>query len=99
MLVTIVSTVILLMYSYIFHSFIAPDYMENLMAIMQQKTLEFMESRGVPDASIDQAMEQFKEIPTIAKTLRQAALTGIIGGGIISLIVAAIVKKKVEDSY
>ncbi len=99
MLVTIVSTVILVIYTYIFHSFIAPDYMENLMASMQQKTLEFMESRGIPDASIDQAMEKFKEIPTIAKTLRQAALSGIIGGGIISLIVAAIVKKKVEDSY
>ncbi|WP_319503245.1 DUF4199 domain-containing protein [uncultured Draconibacterium sp.] len=99
MLVTVVSTVILVIYTYIFHSFIDPNYMENLMASMQQKTLEFMESRGVPDASIDQAMEKFKEIPTIAKTLRQAALSGIIGGGIISLIVAAIVKKKVEDSY
>lgn len=99
MLVTVVSTVILVIYTYIFHSFIDPNYMENLMASMQQKTLEFMESRGVPDASIDQAMEKFKEIPTIAKTLRQTALSGIIGGAIISLIVAAIVKKKAEDSY
>ncbi|WP_321372649.1 DUF4199 domain-containing protein [uncultured Draconibacterium sp.] len=98
-LVSIVSTIILLVYNYIFHSFIAPDYMENLMATMQQKTLEFMESRGVPDSSIDQAMKQFEEVPTIAKTLRQTLLSGLIGGAIVSLIVAAIVKKKVEDSY
>ncbi|QIA07738.1 DUF4199 domain-containing protein [Draconibacterium halophilum] len=99
MLVIIVSTVILLIYNFIFHSFIAPDYMENLMATMQQKTLAFMESNGVPDANIDQAMEQFEEVPTIAKTLQQTAMSGLIGGIIISLIVAAIAKKKVEDSY
>ncbi|WP_319265463.1 DUF4199 domain-containing protein [uncultured Draconibacterium sp.] len=99
MLVSIVSTVILIIYTYIFHNFIAPDYLENLMASMQQKTMEFMESRGVPEASIDQALAQFEEVPSMAKTLRQSALSGLIGGAIISLIVAAIVKKKVEDSY
>lgn len=98
-LLTVVSTIILVIYNFIFHSYIAPDYMENLMAAMQQKTLAFMESKGVPDSSIDQAMEKFEEIPTIAKTLRQTAISGLIGGTIISLIVSAIVKKKVEDSY
>ncbi|WP_297100070.1 DUF4199 domain-containing protein [uncultured Draconibacterium sp.] len=99
MLVTIVSTVILVIYTYVFHSFIAPDYMENLMASMQQKTLEFMESKGAPDATIEQTLSQFEKVPTIAKTLQSTVLSGLIGGGIISLIVAAIAKKKVEDSY
>lgn len=98
-LVTIFSTLVILIYNYIFYSYIAPDYLENLMAAMQQKTLEFMESKGVPDASIDQAMEKFEDIPTIAKTLRQSVISGLIGGTIISLIVSAIVKKKLEDSY
>ena len=97
MLAIIVSTLISVIYNYVFHSFIAPDYMENLMAVMQQKTMMFMERKGVPEAQMDAALEKFEEIPTIMKTLRQTAVTGIIAGAIISLIVAAIVKKKEED--
>lgn len=96
-LVILVSTVISIIYTYIFHAFIDPGYMEKLMAVMQQKTLDFMESKGVPEAQMDKAIEKFKEIPTMAKTLRQAALSGLISGAIISLIVAAIVKKNEEN--
>lgn len=96
-LAVIISTVITLIYTYIFHAFIAPDYLENLMAIMQQKTAEFMSSKGVSDAQMDATLEQFNEIPTMAKTLRQAALGGLIGGAVISLISSAIVRKKLED--
>ncbi|WP_297092151.1 DUF4199 domain-containing protein [uncultured Draconibacterium sp.] len=99
LLVVVVSTVISIVYNYIFHSFIAPDYMENLMAVMQQKTMAFMESKGVPEAQIDKALEKFEESPSILKTLRQTALNGLIFGVIVGLIVSAIVKKKVEDSY
>ncbi len=98
MLVILISTIISLIYTYIFNAFIDPDYMEHIMAVMQQKTLDFMEGKGVPDAQMDKAIEKFKEIPTMAKTLRQTALNGLIGGAIISLIVAAIVKKKEEGS-
>lgn len=97
MIAIIVSTIISVIYTYIFQTLIAPDYTENMMAVMQQKTLTFMESKGVPDAQIDAAMEKFEEIPTIWKSLRQTFSGGIIGGTIISLIVAAIVKKKQED--
>jgi len=98
MLVIIVSTIISLIYTYIFNAFIAPDYMENLMAVMQQKTMAFMESKGVSEAQIDNALEKFKEIPSIGKTLRQTALSGLIGGTIISLIVSLIARKKLEDT-
>ncbi len=97
-LVILISTIISIIYTYIFHAFIDPGYMEHLMAVMQQKTMDFMESKGVPEAQMDKAIEKFKEIPTMAKTLRQAALSGLIGGAILSLIVAAIVKKKEEGS-
>ena len=93
-LVIIISTTISIIYSYIFNSFIAPEYMENLMAVMQQKTMNYMESAGVPESQIDKAMEKFGEIPTIWETLKQTALSGLIGGGIIALIASAIVKKK-----
>lgn len=97
MLAVVVSTLISIVYNYVFHSFIAPDYMENLMAVMQQKTMMFMESKGVPEAQMDAALEKFQDIPTIWKTLRQTAISGIITGAVISLIVAAIAKKKEED--
>ncbi len=98
MLVIIFSTIISLIYSYIFNAFIAPDYMKDLMAALQQKTMAFMESKGVPEDQMDKALKKFEEIPTIWKSLRQTALSGLIGGAIISLIVSAIVKKKEEDS-
>lgn len=98
MLAIIVATVISVIYTYIFQTLIAPDYMENLMAVMQQKTLTFMEGKGVPDAQIDKAMEQFEEIPTIWKSLQQTFTGGIIRGAIISVIIAAIVKRNEEDS-
>ncbi len=97
-LVILFSTLISLIYTYIFHTFIDPGYTEHIMAVMQQKTLDFMASKGVPEAQMDKAIEKFQEIPTMAKTLWQSALGGLIGGAIISLIVAAIVKKKEEGS-
>ena len=93
----IVSTIISIIYNYIFHSFIAPEYMANLMAIMQEKTMIFMESKGVPESTMDEALKKFEEVPTMLKTLRQTALSGIIAGGIIALIVSAIVKKNQSD--
>ena len=96
-LAVIISTIISIIYNYIFHSFIAPEYMENLMAVMQEKTMIFMESKGVPESQMDKALEKFQEIPSIWKTPRQTALSGIIAGGILSLIVSAIVKKNISD--
>lgn len=93
----LVSTVISIVYNYIFHSFIAPEYMANLMAIMQEKTMIFLENKGVPESTMDEALKKFEEVPTMLKTLRQTALSGIIAGGIIALIVSAIVKKNQSD--
>jgi uncharacterized membrane protein (DUF485 family) len=96
-LVIIFSVLITTIYNYIFHTLIDPEYMKNLMAVMQQKTLDYMEKVGAPEAQIDKTLERFSEIPTIWKTLRQGIVTGLIAGAVISLIVAAIVKKKEED--
>ena len=96
-MVIVVATVITTIYNFIFHTIIAPDYMENLMAVMQQNTLEYMENMGAPESAINKAMEKFEDIPTIWKTLRQGILFGIIGGAIIASIVALIVRRKNED--
>ena len=93
-LVVIFSTLITTVYNYIFHTLIDPEYMKNVMAVMQQKTMDYMEKVGAPEAQIEKTLEKFAEIPTVWKTLKQGILYGLIGGSIISLIVAAIVKKK-----
>lgn len=95
-LVIIFATVITIIYNYIFHKFIAPDYMANLYAVMEQKLIVYLENMGATEEIIDNQLKQFDEIPSIWKTLRQSLLFGVIGGVIISLIVAAIVKKNDE---
>lgn len=96
-LAVVFSTMITAIYTFIFHKFIDPEYLQNVMAIMGQKTADYMASKGVPDSAIDEAMERFKDVPTIAKTIRQTLLNGLIVGAIISLIVALIARKKNED--
>ena len=97
MLVIVFSVLITTIYNYIFHTLIDPEYMKNLMAILQQKTMNYMEKVGAPEAQIEKTLKKFSEIPTIWKTLRQGIVTGLIAGAIISVVVAAIVKKKEED--
>lgn len=93
-LVIFFSVIISTIYNYIFHTLIDPEYMQNLMAVMQQKTMDYMQKVGAPEAQIEKTLEKFSEIPTIWKTLRQGIIFGLIGGSILALIVAAIVKKK-----
>lgn len=94
MLVIVFSVIISTIYNYVFHTLIDPEYVKNLTAVMQQKTMDYMEKMGAPESQIEKTLEKFSEIPTLWKTLRQGILYGLIGGGILALIVAAIVKKK-----
>jgi hypothetical protein len=93
LIMVIVSTIISTLYTYIFNTLIDPGYMERLMAVMQQKTISYMEQVGASETQISNTMEKFK-VPTVWKTVRQGLTSGIIVGSIVSLICAAIVKKK-----
>ena len=97
LLVILFSTIISTIYNYIFHSFIDPEYMKNIMTVMQQKTLTLLENSGASEAQIQDTMAKFEEIPTVTKTLLQGVKSGLIGGVIMSLIVSLIVRKKNED--
>ena len=71
--------------------------------MMQDKTYQYMTSKGVPENQIDQAMKSFEDrgIPSPLETLKSSLIFGIIGGAIMSLISSAIVKKNVkgEDAF
>jgi ABC-type Fe3+ transport system permease subunit len=99
LLAVLVSIVLGIIYNIIFHKFIDPGYLERITMMMQDKTLEMLQSRGLSEDQIEQAMRRFEDqgVPTVAKTLRQSLIAGVIGGVIMSLISAAIGKKKPED--
>ncbi len=96
LLVVLFATLLITVYNFIFHTVIDPEYTKNLMAIMQQKTLNFMENAGIPEAQIDEALRNLEDVPTLWETLRQGFLSGLISGVVLSLITAAIVKKNKE---
>ena len=96
-IMVVVSTIISLLYTVVFNTLIDPDYTKNVMAVMQEKTISYMERMGAPQAQIDKTLEKFQDVPTLWDSLRSGLLGGLIGGTIISLITAAIVKKVPSD--
>ena len=102
-LIVVCSSVISSLYNYIFNKFIDPDYTHRLMTMMQDKTYQWMTSKGVPEDQIDSAMKRFEDkgIPSPLETLKSSFIFGLIGGAIMSLISSAIVKKNVtsEDAF
>ena len=102
-LIVVFSTIISSLYSYIFNKYIDPDYVHRVMTMMQDKTYQWMSSKGVSDDQIEAAMQKFEEkgIPSPIETLIASVEFGLIGGGIMSLISSAIVKKNAnnEDAF
>lgn len=96
----ILSAVIVAVYNFIFNSFIDPGYMERIMLAMQNKTVQMLESKGMSQEIIDQTIAKFQEkgIPSAGKQVLQNLLSGVIMGAILSVISAAIVKKKNEEA-
>jgi len=102
-LIVVCSSVISSLYNYIFNKFIDPDYTHRIMTMMQDKTYQFMTSKGLSEDQIDSAMKNFEDkgIPSPIETLKSSLIFGLIGGAIMSLISSAIVKKNVtsEDAF
>ena len=102
-LIVVCSSVISSLYNYIFNKFIDPDYTHRIMTMMQDKTYQWITSKGVPEDQIDSAMKRFEDkgIPSPLETLKSSFIFGLIGGAIMSLISSAIVKKNVtsEDAF
>ncbi|MEI8114925.1 MAG: DUF4199 domain-containing protein [Bacteroidia bacterium] len=102
-LLVVLSSVVTSLYSYIFNKFIDPEYASRIMTMMQDKTYQFMSSKGVPEDQIESAMKKFEEkgIPSPLETLTASLQFGLIGGVFMSLISSAIVKKNInsEDAF
>lgn len=102
-LMVVFSTFLTACFSYILNAFIDPEYAQRTLTMLQDKTYQWMSSRGVADDQIEQVLKGMdaKGAPTPLETLISSVSFGFIGGAIISLISAAIVKKNAgnEDAF
>jgi len=94
-LVVVFSAIIGAIYNYIFYTLIDPDYIRVITESTMDKTVAMMENSGANADAIDEVLIRFEEegIPSAFKQLQQGLIFGIIGGAIMALISAAIVKK------
>ena len=96
LLIVIFSTVISSFYSLIFNLYIDPDYTQKVIEATKNWTYDWMNSMGTPDAQIDDAMERIdrqQASATPIKAFFQSLYMSVIFGTILSLIIAAFIKK------
>ncbi len=93
-LTIIFSSILTTLYNYLFYTVINPDAISQVI----EKSMEMMENFNIPEEAMDAAVEKIKEDTTVAKMVRQGVIGSVIGGAIISLIIAAIMKKKPEGT-
>lgn len=96
LLVVVFSTLLYSIYNLIFNTIIDPDYMSRVMEASRNSTFDMMNNMGATDAQIEDAMDRFDrqaEKMTPLRTFWQGLIWPIVFGAIISLIVAAFVKK------
>lgn len=94
-LVVVISALLTAIYNYIFNTFIDPEYMQNIALAIQDKTVSMMENSGANADAIDEVLVRFEEqgVPSALKQIQNDLVGGIIGGAVMALISAAIVKK------
>jgi uncharacterized membrane protein (DUF106 family) len=96
MSIIVVSAIIGSLYNLIFTTIIDPDYMDRVMEATKNSTYEWMNSKGLPDAQIEEAMDKMdkqKEGMTPLKNFSKGLISSLIFGAILSLIIAAFTKK------
>ncbi len=86
----LISTVISSIFSMIYVAFIDTTFLDAIV----DATEEMMTNMGAPADAIETQMADMREKMTVVGMLKQGLMNGIIGGAVISLIVAAIMKKK-----
>ena len=98
--VVIIATILLVIYNYIFNTFIDPEYTTRVLKTTANWTEEYMRSKGIPDAQITSTVDKIMAggHKTALKSATSGLIYGVIMGAIISLISAAIAKK-VEDPF
>lgn len=94
--IVVVSSIIGIIYNLIFTTVIDPDYTNRVLEATKNSTYEWMNSKGVPDAQIEEAMNRIdaqKASSSPAKDAIKGFFSSAIFGTVLSLIIAAFTKK------
>ncbi len=86
----VISTLLSVCYTYIYTKFIDPDYFEVIKEIQQNE----LAKQGIPDEQIEMTMKIMEKFMTPELISVTALFMGILGGLILSVIIAAIMKKE-----
>jgi len=98
--VFMIATIVTAIYSFVFSSFIDPEYTSRIVKASADWTEGYMRSKGVPDAQISAALEKMtsKKLPSPLNSSLKSIGFGVIGGAIVSSISSAFAKK-VEEPF
>ncbi|WP_291724183.1 DUF4199 domain-containing protein [Bernardetia sp.] len=89
-------------YNLVFNNFIAPEYNEEIGRVTLEKTQSMMESMGMPEDAVDEAIEEARKGLKEAKEnpylpFLQGLMTGAVVLFVISLLAAIFVQRKPKD--
>jgi hypothetical protein len=100
LLIVVFSSLITTLYNILLNTIIDPTYFERTMEAVKEWMGNFMYNKGISEEQIDQALEQIdsKEMPSVVSMIFSGIASSAIGGAILSLITAAILKKESFDS-
>ena len=97
LLISIVSSVFSSIYSYVFNAYIDPEYQVKMMEELRYMSEELYINMNMPEEKIQEQLERFDANGTgtpIEQLWKGIVYGGVVGGGIISLLVALIIRKK-----
>jgi hypothetical protein len=93
--IIIISGLISMVYTYIYISFIHPDFFKEAAVIAEEKLLE----RGIDAGMIETIMERTARLRTVKWLLISSLIFTVVYGAIVSLIAAAIMKKEPAEPF
>ncbi len=95
LIIIIIASIFNSIYSYIFNVYIDPEYLNKVLEANKEWVSNFMTKRGVPEVEIERQLNlmESKPIPTPIKSSVQSLIMFSAIGAVVSLIVAAILKK------
>jgi len=91
LMIAIISSILMTVYTYLLHTVIDPDLMEKMRLAAEERITS---NRRIPESMYDELFEKMERRMTISRVTRMAMIAGTIFNAILSLIIAAFVKKE-----
>ena len=94
LMVTAFAAIFSVPFNYLYFGFINWDYTETTIAW----TTRLMEKGNVPQSRIDEAADKMRQRSTPLRQTTSGAIAALVGGAIVSLIVAGVMKREPAES-